>query len=113
MDPVSTKWMDPKYYGINWDASDEDPNKQVVKREKAKPICKLTGCTMSVSTKFGKPKPFCKDHVLENPYVQDMLKRMELIDPKEDRKRADIALKAAKEQQDLDDAISDSEGNIT
>lgn len=107
----SVKWMDPKFYGINWDADDENPDKRIVKRERAKPLCTFAGCTMRVSTEYGRPKPFCKDHVLENPYVKDMLKRMEGIDPKEDRKRANAAFEAAKKQQELDDAISDSQGD--
>ena len=101
----SVKWMDPKFYGIDWDADDDAPKKhKSEKRERAKPACEFKGCLLSVSTEFGKPKPFCKNHVLENPYVKDMLKRMESIDPVEDRKLANAALKAAKEQQDFDDA---------
>jgi hypothetical protein len=103
--------MDPKFYGINWDADDDNPDKQVVKRERAKPNCQFKGCSMSVSTTYGRPKPFCKNHVLESPYVQDMLRRMEDIDPVEDRKQAKAAFEAAKKQQELDDAISDSQGD--
>lgn len=94
----SVKWMDPKFYGINWDADDENPNKRVKKREREKPFCTYQGCLERVSTEHGRPKPFCKDHVLENPYVQDLLKRMEAIDPNEDRKRANAAFKEAEER---------------
>lgn len=78
--------MDPNIYGIDWDGSG---------RIREKPFCEFKDCKNRVSTEFGKPKPFCKDHVLENPYVKDLLKRMELIDPNEDRKRANAAFKRA------------------
>ena len=109
----SVKWMDPKIYGIDWDADDEDPKPTKTKnRVREKPFCELPGCSSRVSTEFGRPKPFCKDHVLENPYVQDMLKRMEGIDPKEDRKRANRVFeeeKARQEAEDERDVLGDSD----
>lgn len=96
----SVKWMDPKIYGIDWSADDEAP-KSNGKRVREKPLCEKAGCGQRVSTEFRKPKPFCKDHVLENPYVQDLLRRMEDIDPKEDRKRANKAFEEAKTKWEL------------
>ena len=92
---LSIRWLDPKYYGINWDATDENPNKQVKSKERSKPICEFKGCHSSVSTKFGRPKPFCSNHVFENPYVQDLLERMEVLDPVADRKAAKQAFDRA------------------
>ena len=92
---LSIRWLDPKYYGINWDATDEDPHKQVRSRERSKPICQFKRCALSVSTKFGRPKPFCSIHVFENPYVPDLLKRMEALDPVADRKAAKQAFDRA------------------
>lgn len=83
--------MDPKIYAIDWGSDG---------RIREKPFCELAGCNNRVSTEFGKPKPFCKDHVLENPYVKNMLKQMALIDPKEDRKRANAAFEEAKKEYD-------------
>lgn len=94
----SVKFMDPNIYGIDWN-TDDDGNTRKAK-PKDKPFCEFQGatvgegdtsafiaCSERVSTEFGKPKPFCKDHVFENPYVQDLLKRYAQIDENEERKR--------------------------
>lgn len=98
--PQSIRWSDPKIYGINWDAEDDDPLKQVKPRQKEKPFCRVENCFERVSTEHGRPKPYCKDHVFENPYVQDLLKRYELLDEKEDRKKANAAFKKAEQLDD-------------
>ena len=90
------KWIDPKIYGIDWNADDENPNKKKPPVIREKPFCEIKGCDQRVSTEHGRPKPFCKDHVFENPYVQDLLERMKDIDPKEDRKKANAAFERAK-----------------
>ena len=81
------KVSNPDIYGIDWD-NDESDGKIKRKREREKPFCEIPECNNRVSTEFGRPKPYCKDHVFENPYVKDLLLRMEQIDPVEDRKRA-------------------------
>ena len=93
----SIRFTDPAIYGIDWSIDDEGNRKNT--KPKDKPFCEFRvmvgksdsraylNCSERVSTESGKPKPFCKDHVLENPYVQDMLKRYAQIDPVEERKR--------------------------
>jgi len=84
----SVKWCDPQVYGIDWDATDEDPktSKPSGPIIRAKPVCEYDGCELAVSTEFNKPKPYCRDHVFENPYVQDVLRRYQELDEREDRK---------------------------
>lgn len=95
MKEISIKSVDPKHYGVNWHSNDEDPTKQLKSREREKPFCEIEDCNNRVSTEFGKPKPFCKDHVFENPYVKNLIKKMESLDVASDRKTANEAFKRA------------------
>jgi hypothetical protein len=107
---------DPQIYGIDWNA-DDDPKKSKTVRPKNKPFCEFKGpfvgrksvqaqlvCGERVSTEHGRHKPFCKNHVLENLYVQDLLLRYRLLDDKADRKKAKEAFKVleAKWQEEYD-----------
>jgi hypothetical protein len=96
---------DPEVYGIDWNA-DDDPKKNKTSRPKNKPFCEYTGpfvgqgrvqaqlvCGERVSTEHGKYKPYCKDHVFENPYVQYVRAMYAQLDEKEDRKKAKAAFK--------------------
>lgn len=78
---------DPKIYGIDWDAND-DPKKSKPSGPiiRAKPICEYKGCGKFVSTSHNKAKPYCRDHVFENLYVKDVLRRYKELDNREDRR---------------------------
>ena len=95
----SIKHVDSNVYGIDWHIDDDGNTKKT--KPKNKPFCvfqgdavgmsdtrAFVGCPERVSTEHDKPKPFCADHVLENPYVQNMLERYASIDPAAERKRA-------------------------
>ena len=107
---------DPQIYGIDWD-TDDDTSEKKTRRPKNKPLCEYRGpfvgqedvqaqltCVERVSTEHGRHKPFCKDHVFENPYVQDVLRRYAQLNVKEDRKNAKEAFQVleAKWQEDYD-----------
>ena len=89
------RWIDPTIYGIDWDADDEAPRKKPKQLIREKPFCEIEECSNRVSTEHGRPKPFCKDHVFENPYVQDLVKRIAALDDKADRKQTKEAFKRA------------------
>ena len=53
------------------------------------PVCNgsISGCDNPVSTEFGRPKPFCREHVLESPYPKELAGRLlagEEPDPNKD-----------------------------
>lgn len=97
---ISVKFLDNLIYGVNWDATDEEPDKEasIEARIKEKPFCEIEGCTERVSTEFGRPKPYCKDHVFENPYVKDLVKRLEALDDAKDQKAAKCAFEKLKKE---------------
>lgn len=95
------KWIDPEVYGIDWEADDDNPDKKPPQKIRQKPFCEFEGCAMRVSTEHGRPKPFCRDHVFENPYVKALLKRIENLDDKADRKRTKEAFERAKAQYEV------------
>ena len=107
----SIRTLDSNIYGINWKQEEKEILEMLEEAEtpkdvkrlegklaklrtsvgpriKYKPICEYEGCTIAVSTEHGRAKPFCRNHVLENPYVQDMLLRYSQVDIVADRKRA-------------------------
>jgi len=103
------KWVDPLIYGIDWNADDDEPKKQVkktstkTKSSMSKLECTIDGCKNRVSAEKGKPKPWCKDHVFESPYVQDMLQRYAELDDKEDRRIANEKYEAEVARQEAED----------
>ena len=96
MEELLIKWLDLKLYGIDWNETDDGSSK-AKQREREKPFCEIDGCENRVSAKHGAPKPFCLDHVFENPYVQDLLKRQSELDIEEDTRNAKAFDKAATE----------------
>lgn len=87
-------------YGIDWDL--DDFGNTTATRERYKPFCEYPNCGQRVSTEFGRPKPYCKDHVEENPYVKDLLSRIAEVNDKEDRKKAEEAFLKLKKEFDDD-----------
>jgi hypothetical protein len=93
----SIKFADPNIYGIDWNIDDEGNTKKVKPQNKS--FCEwqvevgegnasaYLVCLERVSTERGRPKPYCADHVFENLYVQDLLKRYYNIDHTEELKR--------------------------
>lgn len=96
MEPQSIRYQDPQIYGIDWNADDSQVGSSKSPRVKEKPFCELEGCSNRVSTEFNRPKPYCTEHIKESPYVQEIIRLWAEIDPKEDRKRANIAFKKLK-----------------
>ena len=64
----SIRLLNTDIYGIDWNVAETNIKKKACVREK--PFCTIEGCTNRVSTKHGKPKPWCTEHILESPYVK-------------------------------------------
>jgi len=92
-DPMSTRNTGPSRHN-NWfeyNASDlrvwpisglrgfrpKEEHKDFIEGKLACPVCsgKVEGCDNSVSTDYGKPKPFCNEHLDESPYPKDLMDR--------------------------------------
>lgn len=56
---------------------DEKPEEVRRKLYKNKTDCKFPGCDKQVTTEFGRPKPYCTDHIDESPYIKDLKKKVD------------------------------------
>jgi len=73
------------------------------------------GCLNKVSTKYGRPKPYCKEHIDQSPYIADLMQKAAEGQGKPmGKKEADEAFKAAKREHiEIGDKIKGAGRGIT